>query len=172
MRTVALLVLALVAVAACDRGHDRVDTPAAERAPQGAVSDELLRALGEAQNLHHAADVHHARGELDQAIEAVRKVLDVPFPLGAPEADEVRLDARARLGLLLVEAGRLDEAEAIVDEGLRQHGPDSFIRANLHQVRGKLWEARGNTREAILSYERYQEMNFRVQDRLFKEARP
>jgi tetratricopeptide (TPR) repeat protein len=164
-----LLLIALLAVAACsaDRGH-----PVDQVGPSAAASDATLRALEQAQRLHHEADLAVSRGDLDHAIDSVRAVLAVSFPAGAPEAEDVFLDARARLGLLLLQANRLDEAERVVDDGLAQATRESFFLANLYSVRGKLHEARQDAHAAIDAYERGQQMNFRVQDRLYKEARP
>src|SRR6185503_18124331 len=54
--------------------------------------------------------------EPSDAIGEVRQVLSLPFPRGAPEADDVRNDARALLAKLLVNQGQLDEAARTVDE--------------------------------------------------------
>ncbi len=185
----ALFTCALVAFAltACQE-RSRVDAPAAERVPEGAtVSAELLAALEEAQNLHHRADVllrdapKPTPGSTDAVIAEVAKVLLVRFPPGAPEGDDVRLDARARLGKLYLAAGCLDEAERVVEEGLVSATRDSFFLANLYNVRGELHEARAalledaaavriQSRRAIEAYARGQDINMRVQARVYEEA--
>ena len=182
-----LLVALLVGVAACTSSErSRVDTPAAERTPVASASAELLKALEAAQTLHHHADALVQAGQTDAAIAEVARVLEVPFPAGAPEAEDVRTDARARLGKLYLDAGRLDEAERVVDEGLAAGGRDSFFRANLYNVRGELHEARAvrldeqaadaaakaELRQAIEAYAHGQDINVRVQARVYQEAMP
>jgi hypothetical protein len=182
----ALLAGAAFGLAACSE-RARVDAPAAERVPSGAVSSELLAALEAAQKLHHHADALLRDGETDAAIAEVAAVLEVRFPADAPEADDVRLDARARLGKLYLAAGRLDDAERVVQEGLASVSKDSFFLANLYNVRGELHEARAalldqkaddaaavkaELRQAIEAYARGQDINVRVQARVYQEAMP
>jgi hypothetical protein len=178
VRRLALIVL--LALAACqDRTH--IDTLAAPVA----ASPELLTALERAQNFHHRADVLLRDGKPDAAIAEIAHVLEVHFPAGAPEADDVRLDARARLGTLYLGAGRLDDAERVVQEGLVSGARDSFFLANLYNVRGQLHEARAASlengdaaaakaelRRAIAAYARGQDINVRVQARVYQEAMP
>jgi hypothetical protein len=164
---------------ACGRGEaPRIDQ--APLAPEGVISDTLLAALAEAQNLHHTADVQLGHRDMDAAIATLERLVALPFPPGAAEGDAIHADARARLALLLAEVGSLAAAERVVDEGLGAALGESFFVANLHQVRGKLWERRAleavdpaaqqaAKHQAVLSYERAQQMNFRVQDRLYKE---
>jgi len=181
---VALLACAALALAACsERARMNVDTPAAERVPSGVVSRELLAALETAQKLHHHADVLLRDGQTDAAIAEVAAVLEVRFPADAPEANDVRLDARARLGKLYLAAGRLDDAERVVQDGLTSVSKDSFFLANLYNVRGELHEARAASlddaaavkaelRQAIEAYARGQDINVRVQARVYQEAMP
>jgi hypothetical protein len=177
-----VVIALLLGLAACTGGGgDRVDTPAHERTPVG--GDALLAALDQAREYHRAADVHVGKGELDMAIAQVRKVLEVRFPTGAGEAEDIQLDARARLGLLLVQTGRLDEAQAVAEQGIAAATRDSFFLANLHQVLGRVHEARAHglldpalaRAELELALEAHatgQQINLRVQARLYKESMP
>ena len=72
------------------------------------------------------------------------QILSLQFPAGAPEADDVRLDARALLAKLLVGQDQLDEAMRIVEEGLASSQRDSFFVANLYTVQGEIHEARAD----------------------------
>jgi tetratricopeptide (TPR) repeat protein len=177
-----LVVLLLLVLAGCQE-RTRVDAPAAEQVPAGTVSPQLIAALEQAQSLHHRADELLRQGQTDAAIAEVARVLQVRFPAGAGEGDDVRLDARARLGTLYLKAGRLDEAERVVEEGLASASRDSFFLANLYNVRGELHEARAASlsdpeaakaelRKAILAYGHGQEINVRVQARVYQEAMP
>src|SRR6185436_3414384 len=107
-----------------------------------AIGEDLMVALGQAKNHHRKAKVYMADGNLPAAIAAVRQVLSLPFPRGAPEADDVRNDARALLAKLLVNQGQLDEAARTVDEGLAQSQREGFFVANLYTVQGEIHEAR------------------------------
>jgi hypothetical protein len=125
-------------------------------------------------------------GNLDAAIAAVRTILSLSFPKGAPEAEDVRLDARALLAKLLVSKGQLDEAMRTVSEGLAQAQRESFFVANLHTVQGEIHEARAalfdaegdgskpkandERRAAIAAYDRSIQINEKLQKHLM-EAR-
>lgn len=160
--------LALGAAAGCHGGGSTTDP----LAPRGEVSEALLVALAQARNYHHLADVQLADGNTQAAIDAVAQVLDVPFPLGSIEEEDVKLDARARLAKLYLSAGRLAEAERVVADGIAGARRESFFLANLYAVKAKLHEARGEKRQAIEALERSIEINKKLQQEVLKEARP
>lgn len=132
-----LLCLLLVATA-CGKHAD----------PSDVIDQDLMIALGQAKNYHHKAKLLMSDGKTDEAIAAVRAILSLTFPKNAPEADDVRDDARAMLGKLLAGKGQLDQAMQVVDEGLAQSRRDSFFIANLHTVRGEILEQRALNDEA------------------------
>jgi hypothetical protein len=173
---------ALVTVAAC----------AGEREPAAAQADssdvigrDLMIALGQAKNFHRKANVYMTDGNLTAATAAVRQVLSLSFPKGAPEAEDVRNDARALLAKLLVGQGQIEEAMRTVDEGLAQSQRESFFVANLYTVQGEIHEARAaafdatgdaekaaatqERRAAIASYDRSIQINERLQKKLLEE---
>jgi len=110
--------------------------------PADALSEELMLALSMAKNLHHKADVYLAEMKSDQAVAALKQILAIKFPDGAPEREDVTLDARARLAKLLASQGKLDEALTTTDEGIKSSSRRSFFLANLHAVRGEILEGR------------------------------
>ena len=115
------------------------------------IDEALMVALAQAQNFHAKARVYRADGKLDDAIAAVRQVMDLAFPADAPEGEDVRIDARALLASLLAErngAGDLDAAIAIATAGIDGASRDSFFVANLLTVRGKLQGQRAEAIEA------------------------
>jgi tetratricopeptide (TPR) repeat protein len=154
--------------------------------PEHALSEALMIALGQAKNYHHKADVYLRDGKPELAERALLRLLDVPFPHDSPEADDVRLDARARLATLRLGRGALDEALEVVREGLEDALRDSFFLANLHTVRGEIYEARAEAldaaeppdregarharRQAIEAYARSIAINERLQERLMREG--
>lgn len=165
-RIVSALGLAAVvlAVGAC-RGDER-----------RAVDERLLLSLEEARALQHRADVHVESGDVAAATADVRAVLEVKFPPGAPEGEEARIDAWARLGRLALGEGHEEEAMAAVESGRREATSDSFYRAHLETVAGEILEARARRiaasdpegakaarRDAISAYTRSIEINKRVQ---------
>jgi len=153
--------------------------------PTDVIDEELMIALGQAKNFHRKARVYMSDGKLDEATASVRQILSLRFPAGAPEAEDVRNDARALLAKLLVNRGQLDEAMATVDEGLAQSQRESFFVANLHTVRGEIHEARAlqfeadgeasqpraaeERRAAIAEYDRSIQINEKLQQRLLEE---
>jgi hypothetical protein len=153
--------------------------------PGDAIDQELMIALGQAKNFHHKAKVYMTDGNLGAATAAVRQILSLAFPRGAPEADDVRNDARALLAKLLVSQGQIDEASRTIDEGLAQSQRESFFVANLYTVQGEIHEARAaafaaageaskaaateERRAAIGSYDRSIQINERLQKKLLEE---
>ena len=153
MRRIHGMILAVAAagvVAGCaqdDRDGDDRDQKKAGRIteitqPGDALSEELMLALSMAKNLHHKADVYLAEMRSDEAVKALKEILDIRFPEGAAEAEDVTLDARARLSKLLASQGSLDQALTVADDGIKAAKRRSFFLANLHAVRGEVLEGR------------------------------
>jgi tetratricopeptide (TPR) repeat protein len=172
----ALVALALMLTAGC----------AAKRAdlcpcPEGKQLDqELMLVLSSARALHHQADIHLQQGEVESAIEAVRQILALKLDAKWPEAEEVRLDATARLAKLLLNKGDDEPALTLVDSAIASAPRESFYLSNVHSVRGEILEqrskrldgqgnkegARQSAREAIAAFERSIAINKRLQQQL------
>ena len=121
-----------------DEGDDERKGRVTEITPAGeALSEELMLALSLAKNHHNKADVYLKLARVDDAVAAVKSILDIEFPKGAPEGEDVALDARARLARLQVEQGKLDEAMSTADAGIKGAKRRSFFLANLHAVNPK-----------------------------------
>lgn len=114
----------------------------AERASSSPPDASLLAALGTAQALQHRADELEDTGEIARAVVEARRVLDVPFPAGAAEREDVRLDAHGRIAELELARGALEAADAALDAGLSEATRDSYFRARLRVVRGRVLRAR------------------------------
>jgi len=124
-----------------DVGPERSVTALPEPDQGEPLSEELMLALSLAKNYHHKADVLAQEARMDESAEALRQILAIRFPSDAPEAEDVRLDARARLAKLLAAQGRIDEAVRVVEEGLAGQPRRSFFLANLYTVKGEVHEA-------------------------------
>ena len=196
MLALSAMLWALVACAAREGDRDQVndersvtETPEANGRNLPALGQPLMIALAQARNHHHKADVYLKEANLAQAIAAVRAIEEVPFPEGAAEAEDVKLDARARLAKLLVTSGQLDEAMTVVDTGIARATRDSFFVANLHTVKGEVYEARANVldddpsedakvrarqarMQAIESFDRSIAINTELQKALMNESKP
>lgn len=135
-----LLVLIVTACSCNSPGEPPPTTHTAE--PADAIDQNLMIALSKAKNFHHKAKVYMSDGNVAAAIASVREILSLQFPAGAPEADDVRNDARALLAKLLLGQGQLDEAMQVVTEGIAGSQRESFFVANLYTVKGELHEAR------------------------------
>lgn len=149
------LLVAVVAVASCSCSErENASAPPATSSqtrlaePADAISQDLMLALSQAKNYHHKAKIEMSDGRTDDAIASVRAILSLQFPANAPEAADVRDDARALLGKLLVGKGELDEAARVVQEGIAASGRDSFFVANLYTVAGEIHEARAKQIDA------------------------
>jgi hypothetical protein len=110
--------------------------------PDDVIDEALMLALGQAKNFHLKAKVYMSDGKVTEAIASVRQILSLRFPANAPEADDVRNDARALLARLLVGQNQLDEAMRVVEEGLAAVTRESFFVANLYTVKGEIHLAR------------------------------
>jgi predicted negative regulator of RcsB-dependent stress response len=167
---IAVLVSAALPFLACtsDRSEP-APNPTKLAEPSDAIDQELMVALGQAKNFHHKAKLFMADGKTDDAIAAVRQILSLPFPKGAPEAEDVRNDARAMLAKLLVGKAELAAALQIVDEGIAQSQRESFFVANLHTVKGEILEAQGQAANAIMEYDRSIKINEALQKRLMEQ---
>lgn len=177
------------ALAGCDgdgesRSATRLAEPsdlahAADKAPR--LTQELMLALAQAKNFHHRAKVYMSDGDLPAAMASVRSILSLRFPAGAPEAEDVRADARALLAKLMIGRGELEQAEQVIAEGLAEATRDSFFVANLYTVRGELFETMAEAalarsdgpakaaqlrRRAIEAFDRSISINRAIQERL------
>jgi tetratricopeptide (TPR) repeat protein len=147
-----LCAFAIAAACAGERGEQPVaddsrsvtETPEANGRNLPVLGEELMLALAQARNYHHKADVHVRQAQLDEAIAALRAIDAIPFPADAPEAEDVKLDARARMGKLLITRGELDAAMAVVEAGIAGASRESFFVANLYTVKGEVYEAMAN----------------------------
>jgi hypothetical protein len=128
-RALGLAVLGLALAACGSRGNDQA----------------LLAAIGMAQARMHEADELEDRGDRAAAIESAREVLDVPFPEGAPEREDVRLDAWGRIAELELARGDDAAAERATDEGLREVTRRGYFEARLYIVRGRIHRARAES---------------------------
>jgi hypothetical protein len=185
-----LLVIAITVITsigafvACTGDRDpKPTTRTAE--PTDVIDQDLMLALSKAKNFHHKARVYMSDGKLVEATASVREILSLRFPANAPEADDVRNDARALLAKLLVGQGQIEEAMTVVTEGLAQSQRESFFVANLYTVKGEVHEARAtaldandpaNTsrikdekRAAIEAYDKSNQINTVLQQRLMEE---
>ncbi len=174
----AVLALALAATAACDSGAKQSVTQVA--APDDVLDEALMVALLQAKNFHHKADVYLDDGNVEQALVELRRILTVPFPPGAPEGEDVRLDARARIGKLLLGQSDLDGALQVVDEGIASASRESYFLANVHAVRGDVLHAKAKStddaeagrqlrHQAQDAYDASIRINEAIQKRLMKE---
>jgi hypothetical protein len=181
------IVLVLAAVTASCSSEREPGSHATTRVadPSDVIDQELMIALAQAKNYHHKAKVYMTDGNLMSATASVRQILSLQFPKGAPEADDVRNDARALLAKLLMSQGQIEEASRTINEGLAQSQRESFFVANLYTVQGEIHEARAaafdsageagkasgidERRAAIASYDRSIQINERLQKKLMEE---
>lgn len=183
-KLVAVMLATLFAAAAvCCAGEEGRDPPVGNTTlPEAGdqIDEGLMLSLGQAKNFHRKAKVYMTDGNrLDEAMAAVRQILAIEFPAGSPEGEDVRLDAYALLAKLHLGKGDVEGAMKTVDEGIAAATRDSFFLANLHTVKGEVFEARAAGyddpqsaearaayRSAIESYDASIEINERLQKAL------
>jgi tetratricopeptide (TPR) repeat protein len=189
MKKYVLLVLfAVTTVTACSCSGERDRTEEKPRVqtpdPAEAIGQDLMIALSKAKNYHHKARVYMSDGKIAEAIASLREILSLKFPAGAPEAEDVRNDARALLAKLLVSQNQIDEAMRVVQEGIAQSQRESFFVANLYTVKGEIHEARAalldpndatqkakivdEKHSAIAAYDKSNDINTVLQDKLME----
>jgi hypothetical protein len=176
--------LVVVGLAGCANEHDgKVTTRPAE--PTDVIDQELMLSLLTAKNFHRKAQVYMSDGKLVEATASVREILSLKFPAGAPEAEDVRNDARALLSKLLVGQGQIEEAMTVVTEGIAGSQRESFFVANLYTAKGDVHQARAaaldasnpsndpiikqEKRAAIEAYDKSNSINTVLQQRLMEE---
>jgi hypothetical protein len=185
-----MLVIAITVVAsfgafvACTGDHDpKPTTRTAE--PTDVIDQDLMLSLLKAKNFHHKARVYMSDGKIVEAIASVREILSQRFPAGAPEAEDVRNDARALLAKLLIGQGQIEEAMTVVTEGIAQSQRESFFVANLYGVKGEVHQARADAldandpanksriadekRAAIVAFDKSIQISTALQQRLMEE---
>ncbi len=134
--------LALLVLVACSRSP-REDCGPGSQEQQQVIDPVLLAFLSQARSAHHVADQHEASGDVSAALRPLQSLLSGPKPPGAlPEVREVLADTRARVADLLSRAGRFDQAEAEIAEGLGEVKEPTYFRGHLFEVRGLLEERR------------------------------
>lgn len=171
------LILLVMLVTACNSQSEPPPTTHTPE-PADAIDQNLMIALSKAKNFHHKAKVYMSDGNIAEAIASVREILSLQFPAGAPEAEDVRNDARALLAKLLLGQGKLDEAMRVVTEGIAQSQRKSFFVANLYTVKGEILEARAaqqqpdeakaTKHEAITAYDTSNQIDTELQKQLME----
>jgi hypothetical protein len=178
-----IAVIAITGSISCGGEKTEVTTKTAE--PTEVIGEDLMLALQKAKNFHHKARVYMSDGKLDEAIASVREILSLKFPPNAPEAEDVRNDARALLAKLLLGKNEVEKAMTEVTQGIAQSERESFFVANLHTVKGEIHEARAaaldpsdpvqktkiadEKRLAIEAYDKSNEINTALQQRLMED---
>jgi tetratricopeptide (TPR) repeat protein len=179
-RLLLLTLLSLATTSGCSR-HER---PNDDCAPSGRVVDPVLLAfLSQARSAHHLADQQEAAGDSAAALRALQTLVAAPQPPGnPPEVGEVLADTRARMADLLSRAGRFDQADAAISEGLTSAKEPSYFRGHLLEVKGLVEERRakaltstGRGAEAEKARERslsaYEE-DMKIQAEVIRRATP
>lgn len=160
MRKVAwvLLLSCAFALGGCSRRERNDDCGEQTRV----IDPVLLAFLSQARSAHHLADQHEAKGDRTSAMRALQGLTSGAVPPGnAPEVDEVLADTRARIADLMSQAGRFDQADAELAQGLTHAKDPTYFRGHLFEVRGLVEERRekalrgtGRGQEADQAHER------------------
>ena len=188
MKYLLLVGLAVTAITCSCSGERDVPPGQTTRTaePTDVIDQKMMLSLSRAKNFHHMAKVYMSDGNVTEATASVREILSLQFPAGAPEADDVRNDARALLAKLLVGQGKVEEAMRVVQEGIVQSQRESFFVANLYTVKGEIHEARAaqlvaasdpaskaqaldEKHAAIESYAKSNEIDVALQKRLMED---
>ena len=182
-KTLLLAVLVACLLAGCAKAAKERCCPC-KRGQQ--LDERLMVTLASARAYHHQADIHLRQGQVAQAMTAVKKILGLDLDARWPEAEEVRLDAAARLAKMMLAREDAQQALTLVDGQIKDARRESFYLSNLHSVRGEILEQRagvldkaGNkkgardvSREALAAFERSIAINKKLQQRLLtKEKR-
>ena len=178
-----LLLLGALCLGGCSRKERSDDCGSSERV----VDPVLLAFLSQARSAHHLADQHEAAGDVAAALRDLQQLAHAAKPPGtapAPEVEEVLADTHARIADLLSRpaAGRFDQADAEIVEGLANAKAPSYFRGHLFEVRGLVEERRekalrgkGRGQEADQAHDRslgaYEEA-MKIQAEVIRKAAP
>jgi hypothetical protein len=106
------------------------------------IDESLMLAIAQAKNFHRKAKVYMTDGNrVDEAIATVEQILAIEFPPGSPEGEDIHLDAYALLAKLHLGKGDTETAMKTLDTGIASVTRKSFFLANLHTVKGEVYEA-------------------------------
>ncbi len=162
MRTLAIIVVGLLAMSS-----------GCAQQEQQRVDERFLASLGLAQAYQLQAEELERLGDRPGAVEKVRQILSIEFPAQAPEAEDIRLDAYGRIAELLIAQDQTAEAQAALDGGLRLASRESYFKARLFSVQGRVHQhrarqleeagdqegARAESRRALEAFERSIQIN-------------
>jgi hypothetical protein len=140
LRTTCFALLAWLALAGS--GCASQSNTASVEAERSVSRADRLAIIGIAQGLLHEADVLEGLGQRGEATLRAERVLTLELGIDDPLREPLRLDAHGRLAELALADGRLDEADAAIDQGLAEVHARSYFEARLHLVRGRALEAR------------------------------
>jgi hypothetical protein len=152
----------------------------------GKSDEAVLIMLSEARAHQRLADLKLADGDVDGAIASVREVLLIRFPPGAPETEDVFLDAYGRLARLLLSRGGAEAEDGALAElgtARRLATRDSFFRAHIENLTADVYAARAKrltdpeaqkqaSREEAQALGRVIEIDRRLQHALFNTREP
>ncbi len=184
VRMLLLAALAACLLAACAKAAPQRERCCPCKSAQQ-LDQRLMATLATARAHHHHADIHLRQKEVDRAMAAVKKILALDLDARYPEAEEVRLDAAARLAKLMLGKEQAADALALVDAQIKVARRESFYLSNLHSVRGEILEhqakaldaggdkdgARKVSRQALAAFERSIAINKKLQQRLLKKEK-
>ena len=178
-RGLRFVLVAALLCGACSKQDAADDCGPSERV----VDPVLLAFLSQARSAHHVADQREAEGDITGALRALQALTSSPKPpSGAPEVGEVLADTRARIADLLSRAGRFEQADRELEEGLSSAREPTYFRGHLFEVRGLVEERRakaltggGRGKEADQARERslaaYEEA-MKIQAAVIQKASP
>jgi tetratricopeptide (TPR) repeat protein len=115
-----------------------------------------------------AADAALARGDRQEAVGALRRIVEraVPDDVAPEDGRVVQQDAYERWARIELERGDAASALALVDRGLALGERDDVFTANLLTLRGRAHEASGRDREAASDYHRALRIEEQLLDRV------
>ncbi len=144
----ALLVFMALAVGACQESPLDLNDEEDRAAPAMAAM---------AESYHELADVAVEAGDLLGAEQAMRDLIDAMGRDGGrtPSTQELGMDAFGRLGRILMDQNRHEDALIIANQGLA-YGEDlaksSIFAGYLHQLRGDILRNAGDDRNAVKAH--------------------
>lgn len=178
MRRPSFIVFLWIALVAGCANVERSQPPAQLQVDESVprIDEKLLSALGLAQSYQYQADELVELDKRPEAIEKVLLVLDIPFPPQAPEREDIRLDAFGRLAELSLDEGNEEGASSFLSKGLSESSRQSYFKARLYAVRGKILRAKAKrlrdegsvedsrqaSRDAIEAFEKSIDINKQV----------
>ncbi|MCB9639901.1 MAG: tetratricopeptide repeat protein [Myxococcales bacterium] len=160
-----LMLLSLVILGGCSprNGEDERRWARHQQTQQNTrqLQEANLSMLSMARSHHRRASLYLQRNQVSKGLHELDAVLEMPFGTSFAAGQEAILDAWGRKASILLQLGRKDEAERVIEAALKLYAkaPASFYLAQLYHIQGRILEQNKKIEAALVAYQKSIEVN-------------